>query len=162
MALASTACRLAPLAAALLCCSGDGGEPTDPCTTPLDLTLGSVVIDGSASTSSPTVSFELEITNPTTNPTRITGYLIDCPYRSAGGSLLRGSGTSEVTIAPGESHTMNVDDCMPGVMNWTGTPTGDDLRCEVEALYSHEGCEGPFPRSAASVTGSDDITLVYP
>ena len=150
----------------LLVACGTSGSPadsgTDDCTTRLALALGSVVIDGSASTYNPAVSFELEITNPTTMPARILGYVLECRYRSPDRSMLRGTGTTDMTLGPGESRTLSEPACMPGIVDWTGTPTGDDLNCTVEALYEYEGCEGSPPRTTISVTGTDDITVLYP
>ncbi len=164
MSWATTASRA--LAAALLAACGPSGSPsdsgTDDCTTRVSLTLTDVVIDGSASTSTPSVSFELEITNPTSLPARILGYVLECRYRSPDRSMLRGSGTTDITVDPGGSRTLSEPACMPGIVDWIGDPDGDALNCTVELLYAYEGCEGSPPRTTMSVTGSDDITVVYP
>jgi len=146
-------------------CGTSGGPAdsgTDDCTTHLTLALSSVVIDGSASTSSPSVSFDLEIENTTSTSARILGYVLECRYRSPDRSMLRGSGTTDITLGPGESRTLSEPACMPGIVDWLGDPDGDDLNCTVEVLYEYEGCEGSPPRTTISVTGSDDITVLYP
>jgi hypothetical protein len=154
------------LAAALLVACGPSGSPsdsgTDDCSTRVTLALSGVVVDGSSSTATPSVAFDLEISNPTSTPARILGYVLECLYRSPDRSMLRGSGTSDTTVDPGESWTLSEPACLPGIVDWMGDPDGDDLNCTVELLYEYEGCEDAPPRTTTSVTGSDDITVVYP
>jgi hypothetical protein len=162
--LATTASRAICAVLILIPACGGGGS-TDPCEealeTALESALDDVVIDGSTSTASPSVSFHLAVTNPSELPARISGYLLECRYLSPDSSMLRGSGTTEITLGPGESRTMTPT-CLPGIVSWTGSPTGDDLRCTVEAVYSYDECEGTPPRSSSSVSGADEISLIYP
>jgi hypothetical protein len=51
---------------------------------------------------------------------------------------------------------------MPGIVDWIGDPDGNSLNCMVELLYEYEGCETSPPRTTMRVTGTDDITVVYP
>jgi hypothetical protein len=92
----------------------------------------------------------------------VLGYLLECRYLSPDASMIRGSGTSSLTIAPGGSDALVEAGCVPGVVSWTGSPTGDDLRCTVEALYDYLACDGTPPAARASVTGSDSIALITP
>jgi hypothetical protein len=160
--LATTASR-ALLVLLLAGCSGGNGENGgDPCTTRLELTLADVLIDGTASTTSPPVAFSLGIENPSSTDAHFLGYVLECRYTSPDSTFLRGSGSHDLAIPAGESEALEVANCLPGVVDWRGSPTGDGLTCTVEAIYELEGCTPMPPRATITVRGSDDITVLQP
>jgi hypothetical protein len=144
-------------------CGPSGGDGVDEtCLHPLEITLSNVVIDGSASTTSPTLTFEMLVTNPSTSTAQIVGYLFECVYLDGSGALLRTSGTLSMALGPGETDGYAEPGNLPGVVDWSHGPTGDGLRCTVEVLYSFVDCEGAPPSAVDNAAGADDITVLAP
>jgi hypothetical protein len=135
-------------------CSGS------PCNQPAAASIDAVTIDGSGG--STTVSFSATVENPSSYPLRIGGWVFECRYISPDASMLRGSGTSSITIAPCSSATLSDPGFVPTPLHWEGTPTGDGLRCIIDLVYMYEGCDGSGPAVRSTVTGSDTITVIAP
>ncbi len=132
----------------------------DPCSTRLGVTLDDVTVDGSAGGTS--VSFGATLDNPTSSPARILGWVLECRYLVPDASMLRGSGTMDSTVQACSGGSVSDPGFTPGVLHWEGAPTGDDIICILDLIYSYEGCTTPPPQVRVTVTGSDAIIVHAP